>query len=87
MSESLEIRRKRLKFRSGHRGTKELDLLLGRFAEQRLESLEADQLDRFETLLDAPSPQVYAWITGQESPPPEMDHDVLQLIRDFSARP
>ena len=87
MKESLEIRRKRLKFRSGHRGTKELDLLLGCFAEHRLESLDLAQLDRYEALLEAPSPLVYAWITGQEGPPPEMDHDVLRLIREFSARP
>ncbi len=81
--ESLEIRRKRLKYRSQHRGTKELDLLLGRFAAARLDALDAGQVDRFEALLEAPSPLVYAWVTGQDTPPPELDSDVLRLLRDF----
>ncbi len=86
-SESLEIRRKRLKYRSQHRGTKELDLLLGRFAAERLDALDAGQIDRFEALLEAPSPLVYAWVTGQDAPPPELDSDVLRLLRDFALRP
>ena len=81
--EKLEIRRKRLKYRSQHRGTKELDLLLGRFAVDRLDDLNSDQIDRFEALLDLPSPLVYAWVTGQDNPPPEMDTDVLRLLREF----
>ncbi len=86
-SETLDIRRKRLKYRSRHRGTKELDLLLGRFAAERLDGLDPDQIDRFEALLEAPSPLVYAWVTGQDAPPPEMDSDVLRLLRDFVLRP
>ena len=85
--ESLDIRRKRLKYRSQHRGTKELDLLLGRFAAERLDVLDAGQVDRFEALLEEPSPLVYAWVTGQDAPPPELDSDVLRLLRDFALRP
>ena len=85
-SETLDIRRKRLKYRSQHRGTKELDLLLGRFAAARLDALDAAQVDRFEALLEAPSPLVYAWVTGQDAPPPELDSDVLRLLRDFVLR-
>ena len=82
--ETLDIRRKRLKYRSQHRGTKELDLLLGRFAVARLDSLDADQVDRFEALLEVPSPLVYAWVIGQDAPPPELDTDVLHLVRKFT---
>ena len=85
-AETLEIRRKRLKYRSQHRGTKELDLLLGRFAAERLDALDPGQIDRFEALLEAPSPLVYAWVTGQDDPPPEQDNDVLYLLRDFVQR-
>jgi len=83
-AETLDIRRKRLKYRSQHRGTKELDLLLGRFALARLDSLDADQVDRFEALLEAPSPLVYAWVIGQDAPPPELDTDVLHLLQEFT---
>ncbi len=85
--ENLEIRRKRLKYRSQHRGTKELDLLLGRFAAARLDALDPDQIDRFEALLEAPSPLVYAWVIGQDDPPPEMDSDILQMLKDFTLQP
>ena len=86
-AETVEIRRKRLKYRSQHRGTKELDLLLGRFAADRLDTLDPAQVDRFEALLELPSPLVYAWVTGQGDPPPELDSDVLHLLRDFTLCP
>jgi antitoxin CptB len=86
-AESLDIRRKRLKYRSQHRGTKELDLLLGRFAVARLDTLNAGQIDRFEALLEAPSPLVYAWVVGQDAPPPDMDNDILRLLKEFNRRP
>ncbi len=84
--ETPDVRRKRLKYRSQHRGTKELDLLLGRFAAERLDTLDPGQMDRFEALLETPSPLVYAWVIGQEVPPPELDSDVLRLLRDFVLR-
>jgi antitoxin CptB len=86
-AESLAIRRKRLKYRSQHRGTKELDLLLGHFAAERLDALDPGQIDRFEALLEAPSPLVYAWVIGQDAPPPDMDTDILHLLRNFTLRP
>ncbi len=85
--ETLEIRRKRLKYRSQHRGTKELDLVLGRFAAEHLATLDAAQVARFEALLEAPSPLVYAWVLGQDIPPPEWDSDILQMLKDFTLQP
>ena len=87
IAESLDIRRKRLKYRSQHRGTKELDLVLGRFVAARLDALDGDQIDRFEALLEAPSPLVYAWVIGQDAPPPDMDTDILRLLREFTRQP
>jgi len=84
MTESLERRRKRLRYRCGHRGMKELDLLLESFAERHLTSLTGDQLDRLEALLDAvPEPRLLDWIIGRETPAPEHDHDVMTLLRNF----
>lgn len=85
MTKNLEIQRKRLKFRSWHRGTKELDLLLGRFADRQLGSLSAEQLDRYEALMEAPEPLIYAWIVGPDAPPPDFDHDIMRLLREFHA--
>ena len=69
MSAKLEQRRKRLAFRAWHRGMKELDLLIGGFADRHLAELSPAQLGRFEALLDVPEPLMYRWLMGQEPPP------------------
>ena len=84
MSETLDKRSKRLRYRCWHRGTKELDLLLGRFADAHVAGLSPDQLDRLETLLEVPEPQLYDWIVGRAPPVAPFDHDVMQLIYDFN---
>ncbi len=83
MPENLDIRRKRLAFRAWHRGTKELDLLIGGFADRHLGHMSADQLDRFEALLEVPDPVMYRWATGQESPSAGYDNDVMKLLLEF----
>lgn len=50
------------------RGMLELDLILGRFSKQHLETLTETQLDTFESLLNTPDPDLYAWLMGYESP-------------------
>ncbi|MBV8651231.1 MAG: succinate dehydrogenase assembly factor 2 [Alphaproteobacteria bacterium] len=89
MTADIDIRRKRLLFRSWHRGTKETDLLLGSFAEQHLAAFSAEQLDRYEALLENDDGLVFGWVTGREAPPPEHDSDVMRLLRQFryTARP
>ena len=85
--ETLEVRRKRLRFRSWHRGTKEMDLLVGSFADRHLEGFGREQLDRFEALLLEADPDLYNWMTGKAVPPPDLDHDVMKLLRDFRYEP
>ena len=55
-------RRKRLLFRSWHRGTREADLILGSFADQHLADFDEAQLDRYEVLLDRPDPDIFDWL-------------------------
>jgi antitoxin CptB len=81
------IRRKRLLFRSWHRGTQESDLLLGSFAETFLTSFDSAQLERFEALLDCDDADLFDWILGGGTPRPEHDHDVMHLLRHFRVRP
>lgn len=82
-----DIRWRRLLFRSSRRGTQENDLLLGSFAESYLSGFNAAQLDRFETLLDCTDSDLFSWIIGGISPPPQHDHDVIQLLRAFCNGP
>ena len=78
-----DIRRKRLLFRSWHRGTREADLILGSFAEANLAGFDDIRLDRYEALLECPDADLIDWITGRTAPPPEYDTDVTQLLLAF----
>lgn len=79
-------RRRKLMFRSWHRGTRESDLLLGRFADAHVPSFDAGQLDRFEALLSESDPDIYDWVTGRQQPPAASATDVVELLRQFSNR-
>lgn len=83
----LDVRRKKAYFNSWHRGTREMDLLIGGFAEAYLASLTDEQLGRYETLLQCPDSDLYAWITGRGEPPPELDSDILRLLCKFRIDP
>ncbi|MCS5597531.1 MAG: succinate dehydrogenase assembly factor 2 [Pseudomonadota bacterium] len=65
----MDNRRKKLLFRSWHRGTKEMDIILGNFAEKHLAALDDTQLDAYESLLEVPDPDIYNWVTGKNTPP------------------
>ncbi|HKT19092.1 MAG TPA: succinate dehydrogenase assembly factor 2 [Stellaceae bacterium] len=83
MAEAMETRKKRLLYQSGHRGTKESDLLLGAFAAAHLHAFDAAQLDRFEALLAEDDGDLFDWISGRAVPPHEKMSDVLHLLLRF----
>jgi antitoxin CptB len=83
--EPVAVRRKRLRFRAWHRGTKEMDLLMGPFADDRIENLDADRLAEFEALLSEPEPDVYGWITGTAAVPMRLRGTVLDQIIAYHA--
>jgi antitoxin CptB len=68
MTEDREIRLKRLRLRSWRRGTREMDLILGPFADGALAALDDGALDAYEALLEQPDPDLYAWVSGAVEP-------------------
>ena len=72
--------RRQLLFRSWHRGTREMDLILGRFAEGHLAAMRRDQLDGYARLLEKPDPDIYLWLTGREPPPADIGKDLWRLL-------
>ena len=66
---SLDTRRRRILFRSWHRGTREMDLILGRFADAEIAGLCESELDDYERLLEAPDRDVFSWVTGEAETP------------------
>lgn len=82
--DSDERRRRRLMYRSTHRGTKEADLILGGFAKAHLDGMSADELARFERLMEESDPDLMAWVGGQEAPPARVDGEFIKRIYNFS---
>jgi antitoxin CptB len=82
-SDGLDDRRRRLLFRSWHRGTREADLIMGRFADAHIGELTDAELDEFEHLLDAWESELLAWLTGASAVPAQHDTPMFRRVRDF----
>lgn len=80
MSESVEIRRRRLLFRAEHRGFKEADLVIGGFARKNLPEMDSAALNEFEALIETPDQELYAWIVGRETVPDEYRGPVFDAL-------
>ena len=84
-SEGLDDRRKRLLFRCWHRGTREMDLILGRFADAEIGNLSDDELSQLERLIEVPDPDLYAALTGDKVLPAEHATALYDRIKAFRA--
>jgi antitoxin CptB len=82
-SGGLDDRRKRLLFRCWHRGTREMDLILGRFADAEIAGLTDDELGQLEHLIEVPDPDLYAALTGNAPLAPEYAHGLFDRIKSF----
>jgi antitoxin CptB len=74
-------RLKRLRLRSWRRGTKEMDLLLGPFADAFLGAMPQDEMARYERLLQEDDQTLYEWMTGRTSPPRDLAPLVARIAR------
>ncbi len=77
------VRRRRLVFRAWHRGMREVDLLLGRFADARVGDMSEANLAAFEALLDLPDPEILSWMTGEAEVPAEHDSRFVRELIAF----
>lgn len=69
MTETAEARLKRMAMRSWRRGTKEMDLILGPFADAHLAGLPASDLDLYDALLEENDQDLLPWVLGQRPAP------------------
>jgi antitoxin CptB len=77
------MRRRRALWRATHRGTKEMDFLLGRFAVAALDGMNANDISIFERLIDVPDPDIEnSVLEGQSLGDPELD-ELMQQVRRF----
>lgn len=82
-SEGLDLRRRKLLFRAWHRGLREVDLILGRFADATIDRLTEAELSEFEALMNVPDGELLAWLTGEAPIPAQHDGPLLRRLRTF----
>jgi len=73
----LDIRRKRLVFRAWHRGMRELDLILGRYIDQKMAQFTEAELDEFEKILSYEDHDLIGWLSGKVPLPSEYSSPIL----------
>jgi antitoxin CptB len=82
-SAGLDERRRRLLYRAWHRGTREMDLIMGRFADAAVGELTEEEIAELERLAEVPDPELYAWLTGDREVPDAYDFTVFRRLREF----
>lgn len=80
---ALDPRRKRVLFRAWHRGIREMDLVMGRFADREIGSLSDGELDELEQLMEEPDQVVWSWVLGRVPAPAEFDTPLLARLREY----
>ena len=81
-SEGLDVRRRKILFRAWHRGIREMDLIMGGFADRAIADLTDAELAEFEQLMELPDQTVLAWITGEQPAPPAYAGLLLARLRE-----
>lgn len=82
-SGDLDVRRRRILFRAWHRGMREMDLIMGRFADAEIGTLTDGELDEFEQLIEVQDRDLLGWITGEFETPENYDRPVFQRLKAF----
>lgn len=86
MTSPFERRKKRARYRSWHRGQKEMDVVLGRFADTHLDNFDEDMLVHYEVVLDLPDPDLFSWLIGFQAVPEDLlENPAMQLLLDDHA--
>ncbi|WP_428646003.1 succinate dehydrogenase assembly factor 2 [Roseibium sp.] len=80
IQDNRDPRRKKILFRCWHRGMKEMDLLLGGFADAEIDKLSEEELGELEHLLSAQDHDLYAWMSGRVPLPQEWDGPLYRRI-------
>jgi antitoxin CptB len=82
-AEKLNTIRKRLAWRASRRGIKEMDIIVGGYANAKLPTMTAQELITFEALLEIPDQHLLSWVTRQEDVPENMKNPMLLQLLAF----
>jgi antitoxin CptB len=79
----LETVRKRLAWRASHRGTREMDLVVGGFVRARAAAMTAGEIAELEALLETPDDLLQAWLTKAAPVPADQDSPLLRDLLSY----
>jgi antitoxin CptB len=82
-SADLDFRRRQILFRAWHRGMREMDLIMGRFADAEIGALSEDDLAEFERLIEVPDRDLLGWITGEVETPENYNTGLFRRLKGF----
>jgi antitoxin CptB len=82
-SAGLDVRRKQVLYRAWHRGMREMDLIMGRFADAEIGNLSDEDLAEFERLIEVPDRDLLGWITGEAETPGNYDSPLFRRLKAF----
>ena len=76
----LEAYKKKIIYKASHRGSKEMDILLGNFINKYVELFNKNELHQFDLILDIDDEDIYQWILGKRDIPNKYQNRVLSLL-------
>ena len=82
-SADLDVRRRKILFRSWHRGLREMDVLMGQFADAEIGNLSEEELSDFELLIEVPDRDLLGWLTGEQEVASNYDTPVFRRLKAF----
>jgi antitoxin CptB len=82
-SADLDVRRRRILFRAWHRGIREMDLIMGRFADAELAALDEAEIAEFEQLIEVPDRELFDWLTDAVPVPNHYDTPIYRRLKGF----
>ena len=85
-SADLDIRRRKVLYRSWHRGMREVDLILGSFADAEIGTMSEDELGSYEALMAEPDADILKWVTGEVAVPARHDTPVFARILSYRGK-
>ena len=85
--DELDLRRRRIIWRAGHRSMRELDLVLGTFAREHLADMDATALAQFESILEVSDTDLFDWIMGKAGVPAQYQGPLIETLRGYRFRP
>jgi antitoxin CptB len=86
-TDDIVIRRRRALWRATHRGTKELDILIGSYAAARLDNMDAAELTRFEEFLTRQETELQALLLAPGAAGDVPYADIVNAVRAFHGMP